>query len=207
MTEPEPDPAARPSPRSAALPPFDVLVSTHGATVLRVCRALVGVSDADDVWQETFLAALRVYPTATKVSNWQAWLVTIARNKAVDHHRKSLRLPIPASGSGVSDSSEGIFAAAGRVGGAGQGGGDAVVQAVEANLEAATVWAALGLLPPMQREAVVFHHLAGLPYVEVAELLGNSPEAARRAASDGMKALRAFLAQRRTVIERISGEH
>lgn len=201
------EPALRKPERDATLPPFEVLVSAHGATVLRVCRALVGVSDADDVWQETFLAALRVYPTASKITNWQAWLVTIARNKAVDHHRKSLRLPVPASGSGVSDSSDGIFAGDARLGAAGHGGGDAVAHAVAATLEAATVWAALAKLPHTQREAVVFHHLAGLPYREVAHLLGNSPEAARRAASDGMKTLRVILAQNRTVSERTSGEH
>ncbi|MHA7303808.1 RNA polymerase sigma factor [Arthrobacter sp. TMN-49] len=188
----------------APLPPFDALVASHGATVLRVCRALVGVSDADDVWQETFLAALRVYPSAGQVSNWQAWLVTIARNKAVDHHRKALRLPVPASDSGVSDSSDGIFAPDTRGAAAGHGGGDDVVRTAEANAEAAMVWAALGQLPRTQREAVAFHHLAGLPYLEVAQLLGNSPEAARRAASAGMKALRVALAHSRPVDERIS---
>ncbi|MFQ4150133.1 RNA polymerase sigma factor [Arthrobacter sp. LAPM80] len=179
---------------SSPLPPFEVLVSTHGATVLRVCRVLVGAGDADDLWQETFLAALRAYPTAAEVLNWQAWLVTIARNKAVDHHRKTLRLPIPASGSGVSDESDGIFSARARIGEAGQGGGDGVVRSVEARGEAAIVWAALGKLPPAQREAVVFHHLAGLRYAEVGRLLGKSPEAARRAASEGMKSLRRELA-------------
>lgn len=209
MSVPEPGAPAEPGSRRGAtvLPPFDALVTAHGATVLRVCRALVGVGEADDVWQETFLAALRVYPTAGKVSNWQAWLVTIARNKAVDHHRKTLRLPIPASDSGVSESSDGIFAAEARLGAAGHGGGDAVVQAVEANAVAATVWAALGQLPRIQREAVAFHHLAGLPYLEVGQLLGNSPEAARRAASDGMKTLRVNLSHSSTVKERISGEH
>lgn len=195
--------------------PFDVLVTRHGATVLRVCRALVGAQDADDVWQETFLAGLRVYPSCAGVRNWEAWLVTIARNKAMDHHRKTLRLPIPASGSGVSDSSDGIFAAAvrpgaagvaggpdaagvaGGGGAAGRSGGDVVVRTVEANAEAAAVWSALGKLPRTQREAVVFHHLAGLPYADVADLLGNSPDAARKAASDGMKSLRALLAHDR----------
>ena len=186
-------PAAGPSRESTTLPPFEVLVATHGATVLRVCRGLVGSGDADDVWQETFLAALRVYPTAGNVNNWQAWLVAIARNKAVDHHRKMVRLPIPASGSGVSDSSDGVFASGARSGADGHGGGDAVVRSVEAGLAAATVWAALAKLPRTQREAVVFHHLAGLPYLDVAQLLGNSPEAARRAASDGVKALRVAL--------------
>ena len=52
------------------------------------------------------------------------------------------------------------------------------------------LWAALEALPLKQRQAVAYHYLAGLPYAEVAELLGGSPEAARRAAADGIAALR-----------------
>lgn len=160
-----------------ALPPFAVLVSSHGAAVLRVCRALVGVIDADDVWQETFLAALRAYPTSSDVRNREAWLITIARNKAVDHHRRGAHVPEPVASIG-----DGVL-----------GGGDDVVHAVEAGETADTVWAALAKLPPMQREAVVYHHLAGLRYAEVAGILGNSEAAARRAAADGMRALRRLL--------------
>ncbi len=167
-------PASGPAP---ALLPFDSLISAHGGAVLRVCRALVGVTDADDVWQETFLAALRVYPDSGNVRNREAWLVTIARNKAVDHLRRSARVPAPVenTGDGPLD------------------GGNVVARAVEAGETAAAVWSALARLPRLQRESVVYHHLAGLPYAKVAELLGNSEAAARRAASDGMKALRALL--------------
>jgi DNA-directed RNA polymerase specialized sigma24 family protein len=42
--------------------PYDTIVSVHGPTVLRVCRAVLGPVDADDVWSETFLAALQAYP-------------------------------------------------------------------------------------------------------------------------------------------------
>ncbi|ALV47008.1 hypothetical protein MB46_17495 [Arthrobacter alpinus] len=173
-------------PAGGTLPPFETLVAEHGGTVLRVCRGLVGVDDADDIWQETFLAALRVYPTTAGVLNREAWLVTIARNKAIDHHRKLQRLPLPVDSS---------TAAEVRVddGDARLGGGDGVVRSVIAGEAAAQVWAALSQLPPTQREAVVYHHLAGLRYAAVADLLGNSEAAARRAASDGMKILRSLL--------------
>ena len=52
------------------------------------------------------------------------------------------------------------------------------------------LWAALQRLPDKQRLAVAYHHVAGLPFAEIAELLGNSPDAARRAAADGLKTLR-----------------
>lgn len=167
---------ARPDGEPAALPPFEVLVTRHGPAVLRVCRALVGIVDADDVWQETFLAALRVYPSSGNVRNCEAWLVTIARNKAADHHRKVGRLPLPVDSSRQPDTGE-----------------DTVIRAVEAGDTAGQVWDALAKLPPTQQHAVAYHHLAGLRYADVAALLGNSEAAARRAAADGMKALRALL--------------
>jgi RNA polymerase sigma factor (sigma-70 family) len=52
------------------------------------------------------------------------------------------------------------------------------------------LWSALSRLPTKQRQAVAYHHIAGLPFADIAELLGNSPDAARRAAADGIKALR-----------------
>jgi DNA-directed RNA polymerase specialized sigma24 family protein len=45
-------------------------------------------------------------------------------------------------------------------------------------------------LPDKQRLAVAYHHIAGLPFAEIADLLGNSPDAARRASADGIKTLR-----------------
>ena len=69
------------------LEPFDTVVRRHGPAVLRVCRAVVGPDAADDAWSETFLAALRAYPELPPGSNVEAWLVTIARRKAVDQLR------------------------------------------------------------------------------------------------------------------------
>ena len=50
--------------------------------------------------------------------------------------------------------------------------------------------AALGALPPKQRQAVAYHYLAGLPYSEIAAILDSSVAAARRAAADGIATLR-----------------
>jgi DNA-directed RNA polymerase specialized sigma24 family protein len=43
---------------------------------------------------------------------------------------------------------------------------------------------------PTQRQTVAYHYLAGLAYAEIANILGGSPAAARRAAADGIAALR-----------------
>ena len=66
------------------MPPFDRVVELHGTTVLRVCRALLDPTDADDAWSETFLAALVAWPDLPSDVNVEAWLVTVARRKALD---------------------------------------------------------------------------------------------------------------------------
>ncbi|MFW6186945.1 MAG: RNA polymerase sigma factor, partial [Actinomycetota bacterium] len=76
--------------------PFERVVSAHGATVLRVCRAVLGAhADAEDAWSETFLAALRAYPELPEDANVQAWLVTVAHRKAIDITRAQQRRAVP----------------------------------------------------------------------------------------------------------------
>ncbi len=150
------------------LKPFEQLVAEHGPTVLRVCRAVLGYHEAEDAWSETFLAALRAYPDLTPDTNVQAWLVTIAKRKAIDQHRSAKRNPLP-----VDDLPE-------------ESGHDDIV-----GERGGELWPALKSLPLKQREAIAYHHLAGLPYAQVAIILGNSEAAARRAAADGIKRLRA----------------
>ena len=157
--------------------PFEEIVTVHGPTVLRVCRAVLGpanVADAEDAWSETFLAALRAYPALDDGANVEAWLVTIAHRKAIDVTRARARRPTtttePAALSELVEST-------GRAPGPGDRDGE--------------LWAALGALPDNQRAAVAYHHLAGLPYREIAAITGGSEDAARRAAADGIKNLRA----------------
>jgi RNA polymerase sigma factor (sigma-70 family) len=148
--------------------PFEVVVEQYGAMVLRVCRAVVGPVDAEDAWSETFLAALRAYPRLRTDSNVEAWLVTIAHRKALDHVRRAARqratpledAPEPVSRDGLPGSWQ------------------------------TDLWAALEALPPKQRATVAYHYLGGLPYSEVAQVVGGTADAARRAASDGIATLR-----------------
>ena len=147
--------------------PFEDVVAEHGATVLRVCRAVLGPVDADDAWSETFLSALRAYPDLPADANAESWLVTIAHRRAIDVARARSRRPVPT---------------------------DRVPERPAAGADPAdrddAVWSALQRLPGKQRHAVAYHYIAGLPYAEIAELIGNSPDAARRAAADGIKTLR-----------------
>ena len=152
------------------LPPFEEVVRIHGPTVWRVCRALLGPVEADDAWSETFLAALRAYPQLEPDSNVEAWLVTIAHRKAIDQHRVRARAPLP-----VPELPEGSVETQTTVDGG--------------------LWNEVKALPFTQRAAVTYHHLVGLPYAEIAAILGNSEAAARRAAADGIKTLRTRLAR------------
>jgi len=148
--------------------PFESAVTEHGATVLRVCRAVLGThTDAEDAWSETFLAAMKAWPSLPDDANVQAWLVTIAHRKAIDVIRTRQRQAVP---------TEVLPEAASSVG---------VPDGTDHDL-----WSAVRALPPKQRHAVAYHYLGGLPYLEVAAILGGSTDAARRAAADGVRALR-----------------
>ncbi|MEV7528282.1 RNA polymerase sigma factor [Agrococcus sediminis] len=145
--------------------PFETIVAAHGARVWRVCRALLDEPDADDAWSDTFLAALEAYPRLRHDTSIEGWLVTIAHRKAIDVLRRRARLV-------VGDVPERPTPPQGR------------------DLDLAR---ALSLLPTRQREAVVLHHLGGLPFAEVAAVLESSTGAVRRASSDGVRRLRALM--------------
>ena len=147
--------------------PFEEIVAQHGPTVLRVCRAVLARPDADDAWSETFLAALRAYPDLAAGANIEAWLVTIAHHKAIDSLRAQSRRAVPVADIDETSSNASAW------------------EPPEDDL-----WAALRALPTKQRQAVAYHHLAGLPYAEVATIIGGSTDAARRAAYDGVRTLR-----------------
>jgi RNA polymerase sigma factor (sigma-70 family) len=147
--------------------PFENIVAEHGPTVLRVCRAVVGFSDADDAWSETFISAMKAYPALPDDANIEAWLVTIAHRKAIDIIRVHKRIAIPAGEVPDRPSS---------IGNPGNPDDE--------------VWDYVKLLPDKQRQAVAYRYLAGLPYIDIAEILGGTADAARRAAADGIKSLR-----------------
>jgi RNA polymerase sigma factor (sigma-70 family) len=147
--------------------PFEEIVAEHGSVVMRVCRALLGPVDAEDAWADTFLAALRAYPSLRPNSNVRGWLVTIAHRKAIDQIRARERMPQPA---------------------------DELPEALSHDDPPGETHtklrAALQALPFKQRGALVYHYLADLPYAQVGRLLQSSEAAARRSAADGLANLR-----------------
>ena len=146
--------------------PFEKVVAQHGPTVLRMVRAVLSHADADDAWSDTFLAAIKAYPDLPADANVEAWLVTIAHRKAIDIIRATARRATLVADTPDAKSPD------------------------HADKPHAELTEAVAALPAKQRQAVAYHYLGGLPYAEIATLLDSSPAAARRAAADGIAALR-----------------
>ena len=136
--------------------PFQQFLDEHRDHVWRFLVASVGRQDAEDCFQETFLAALRAYPRLPGDANRRAWVLTIAHRKAIDSHRARGRRPVPVDP------------------------GDQPDGAAPADPDDAELWAAVRDLPAKQRAAVVLRFVAGMRHAEAAAVMGCSEEAARR---------------------------
>jgi RNA polymerase sigma factor (sigma-70 family) len=155
--------------QTVRLPPFQTLLDAHGRDVHRFLVAMIGPVDADDAYQETWLAALRAYPELHQAANLKGWLFTIAHRKAIDHARSRARRATPVAE--PADLPQAPVA-------------DAPVTA-EADL-----WAAVAALPDKQRTAVALRFIGDSAYAEIATAMEISEEAARRNVHEGLKRLR-----------------
>jgi RNA polymerase sigma factor (sigma-70 family) len=154
-----------------ALPPFQEVLDRHRADVHGFLVAAVGPGDADDCFQETFIAALQAYPRLRDASNLRAWLLTIAHRKVIDHHRAARRRPAP-----VAELPERAAIA------------DPALNGLD------PIWHAVAALPPKQRTAVALRYACDLAHREIGAAIGCSEEAARRSVHEGIKRLREELA-------------
>ncbi|HEX6490167.1 MAG TPA: sigma factor, partial [Gaiellaceae bacterium] len=66
-----------------SIPPFEHFYESHRDEVFRHLRRLLG-QDAEDAFQETFLRALRGYPSLRHGRELRAWVFTIATRVAID---------------------------------------------------------------------------------------------------------------------------
>jgi RNA polymerase sigma factor (sigma-70 family) len=152
------------------LPPFQAALDEHRDAVARFLVASVGRQEADDCLQETLLSALRAYPRLRPGSNVRAWLLTIARNKAMDSHRSRRRQPVPVG--------EAVDAPDPRPAELNGDGPDE------------ELWAAVRDLPAKQRAAVTLRFVNDLSHREIATVLDCSEAAARRSLHEGLTKLR-----------------
>jgi RNA polymerase sigma factor (sigma-70 family) len=143
------------------VPPFERFYEAYRGDVLTLLRRMLGRQAAEDAYQETFLRALRAYPTLAHAANLRAWVLTIATRVALD----ALRATRP-----TSELPE-LPAEAGRP--------------AYAELEHLA-----GPLPEKERAAVVLRYGYDLSYADIGAALGSSEEAARQAASSGVRRLR-----------------
>ena len=143
------------------IPPFESLYLEHRDEVFGFLVRRVGRERAEDAFQETFLRALRGYAGLRHGDHLRAWLYTIAARVAADLHRR--RPPAP----------------------------EARDEAVrDTRPEYAELEHLAGDLPAKERAAVVLRYGYDLSYADIGTALGSSEEAARQAASSGVRRLR-----------------
>jgi len=150
---------------SVPLPPFQRFIDDHREDVYRFLVASVGPSDADDCFQETFIAALRAYPRLRADSNLRAWVITIAHRKALDALRSKSRRATPTGKLPERASYDG-------------------------NAFDPQLWGAVRELPAKQRDAVLHRFVNDFSYAQIGDVMGSTEEAARRNAHEGVKKLR-----------------
>jgi RNA polymerase sigma factor (sigma-70 family) len=165
---------------SARLPPFQRFLDEQREVVWRLLVSSVGRSDAEDCFQETFIAALRAYPELRPGSNLRAWVLTIAQRKAIDVHRARARRALPLADPSDVEASERSSPANGVSPSASE----------HAPARDELLWAAVGELPERQRSAVVLRFVADMRHREIAESIGCSEEAARSSLREGLNKLR-----------------
>jgi RNA polymerase sigma factor (sigma-70 family) len=144
------------------IPPFERFYEEQQSFVLAQLRRMLGRDAADDAFQETFLRALRAYPSLQHGSHLRAWALAIARNVALDALRRER-----ASSAEVPD-----------------------IESVDEPLPYEELRRLTEDLPDKERAAVFLRYGYDLSYDDIGAALGSSTEAARQATSSGVRRLR-----------------
>jgi RNA polymerase sigma factor (sigma-70 family) len=145
----------------ARIPPFERFYEERKDEIFGYLARLLGREAAEDAFQETFLRALRAYPKLEHGRHLRAWAFTIATRVAVDERRKATPVAEPPE---IATRDE---------------------RPAYAELEHLA-----DRLPPTERAAVVLRYGYDLSYDDIGAALGSSSEAARAAASSGVRRLR-----------------
>ena len=146
----------------SGIPPFERFYEAHKGEVLAFLRRRAGRDRADDLFQETFLRALRGYGRLEHGEQLRAWVLTIATNALVDAARRER----PTAELSIEP--------------AGEDERPAVEELAPLTEE----------LPPKERAAVVLRYGYDLDYADIGAALGSNATAARQAASAGIRRLR-----------------
>lgn len=170
---------------------FEMLVSRHQARVYRLAwRLTQSEADAQDVLQETFLAAYRGLQSFRGASRFSTWLYRVAMNAALMHRRQQSRRrtePLDAylprfDENGQHAAEPADLRIASRA--------DEILDQKQLAQRARE---GLERLPDMYRDAFVLRDLQELSTDEVAELLGIDRAAVRQRVHRARLMLRGFL--------------
>ena len=145
------------------VPPFERFYEEQRGPVLAQLRSMLGRDAAEDAFQETFLRALRAYARLEHGRHLRAWIFTIAARVAIDASQRKPGDGVPLDEEPSSEDSRPAY--------------------LELEHLAEE-------LPPAERAAVVLRYGYDLPYAEIGAALGSSEDAARQAASSGIRRLR-----------------
>ena len=146
-----------------AVPPFERFYVEHRDVVFGFLAKRLGRTAAEDAFQETFLRALRGWHTLRHARHLRAWILTIAARVVIDAAPDRLSGSQPLTQDGAVEDARPAYA-------------ELAFLADE--------------LPPTERAAIVLRYGYDLPYAEIGAALGSSEEAARAAASSGIRRLR-----------------
>ena len=148
---------------------FGQLLERHERELFAYALRISGQrADAEDLYQDTFLAAFRAWPPPRR-GNERAWLYKIATNRAIDRERRARRI--------VANVDDLALAAPPRD-----------------DVTLADLAGAIEMLPARQRAAFVLRKVQGLAYTEIAVALECTEEAARARVSEALKKVKAAVA-------------
>ncbi|MFI1093826.1 RNA polymerase sigma factor [Streptomyces sp. NPDC020917] len=143
---------------------FEVLIRRHAAGLLRLAARLLGdPAEAEDAVQDAFLGAWRRLPEFRGEAAFGTWMHRIVTNRCLN----ILRARRP-----VADLSEVPEPAAPEH-------SSSPVRAAESHAAARELARALALLSAEQRVCWILRERDGLPYEEIAEMVGIAADAAR----------------------------
>jgi RNA polymerase sigma-70 factor (ECF subfamily) len=165
---------------------FDELYRRHRNGVYRyLLRHCGNAGTADELFQDVWMNLIRARATYVPTARFAAWLFTLAHHRIVDHWRATghAQLVSVDADDATSDSVDALR------------GADADEPEVHLHHRqaAARVRAALGALPPIQRDAFLLQHDGGLSLTEIATLTGVGVETVKSRLRYALSKLRADL--------------
>jgi RNA polymerase sigma-70 factor, ECF subfamily len=165
VDEPDPDRVLVDAARAGDRGAFASLYRRHARTVHGLLLAQVARADVDDLVQEVFLRAMRKLDSLRDGGAFGAWVTSIARRCATDHHRS--RVPLARAEREVAQPA-----------------------AAPAEAQASAVLALIRELPLAYRETLVLRLVEGMTGPEIAARTGLTPQSVRVNLHRGMKKLR-----------------